>query len=67
MKKKMDFPMRLKNNDCTSSDRLEIAITFVGTNISLPTGIDSFEKLRNALKEVISFKIFKNTHKRKLQ
>ncbi|GBC02569.1 hypothetical protein RclHR1_04690020 [Rhizophagus clarus] len=59
--------LRLKNNDCTSGHRLEIAISFVDTNISLPTGIDGFEKLRNALKEDISFKIFKNTNKRKLQ
>ncbi|GBB96136.1 hypothetical protein RclHR1_02690021 [Rhizophagus clarus] len=43
------------------------AISLVDSTIKLPTGIDTFEKLRNALKEDISFKIFKNTNKRKLQ
>src|SRR4051812_36989081 len=46
---------------------LEVAILLAGSTISLPTGIDGFEKLRNALKEDISFTIFKNTNKSKLQ
>ncbi|RGB36688.1 hypothetical protein C1646_757757 [Rhizophagus diaphanus] len=37
------------------------------TVVTLPTGIDSFEKLLNALKKDISFTVFKNTNKRKLQ
>src|SRR3954453_20594132 len=49
-------------------DYLEIATLLVdSTIISLSTEIDSFEKLRNALKEDISFTVFKNTNKRKLQ
>ncbi|GBC02567.1 hypothetical protein RclHR1_04690018 [Rhizophagus clarus] len=59
--------LKLRNNNYTSNDHLEIAKTLVDTNISLPTGIDSFEKLRNTLKEDISFTIFKNTNERKLQ
>ncbi|RIA89054.1 hypothetical protein C1645_825422 [Glomus cerebriforme] len=50
-----------------NNDRLKAAILSVDFNISLPTGIDNYEKLRNALKEDISFTIFKNTNKRKLQ
>ncbi|PKK77022.1 hypothetical protein RhiirC2_844672 [Rhizophagus irregularis] len=42
-------------------------ISLVDSTIKLPTGIDNIEKLRNALKEDISFTIFKNTNKRKLQ
>ena len=37
------------------------------STIKLPTGIDNYEKLRNALKEDISFTVFKNTNKRILQ
>ncbi|RGB36355.1 hypothetical protein C1646_741771 [Rhizophagus diaphanus] len=48
-------------------DFVKVALSLVDSNISLPTGIDSIEKLRNALKEEISFTIFKNTNKRKLQ
>src|SRR6266480_1922347 len=39
----------------------------VDSTISLPTGINSLEKFRNALKQDISFTIFKNTNKGKLQ
>src|SRR6266498_4035968 len=46
---------------------LNNAISLVDTTISLPTGTDNLEKLRNALKEDISFTVFKNTNKRKLQ
>src|SRR5436190_1395154 len=46
---------------------LKIAISLVDSTIKLPTGIDSFEKLRNALKENVSFTVFKNMNKRKLQ
>ncbi|PKY21357.1 hypothetical protein RhiirB3_470286 [Rhizophagus irregularis] len=48
-------------------DCVKVALSLVDSNISLPTGIDSIEKLRNALKEDITFTIFKNTNKRKLQ
>src|SRR4051812_27093259 len=41
-----------------------IALSLVDSTISLPTRINSIEKLRNALKEEISFTIFKNTNKR---
>jgi hypothetical protein len=44
-----------------------IAVSLVDSTISLPTGIDSLEKLRNALKEDISFTLFKNMNKRGLQ
>ncbi|PKC16666.1 hypothetical protein RhiirA5_394198 [Rhizophagus irregularis] len=50
-----------------SSIDINIAISLVDSTIKLPTGIDNFEKLRNALKEDIFFTIFKNTNKRKLQ
>ncbi|GBB97124.1 hypothetical protein RclHR1_02920009 [Rhizophagus clarus] len=56
--------LKLINN---SNDHLEIAISLVNNNISLPTGINSFEKLRNALREDYFFTIFQNTNKRKLQ
>ena len=46
---------------------LDIAISLVDPVIVLPPGIDDFEKFRNALKEDISFTIFKNTNKYKLQ
>jgi hypothetical protein len=42
-------------------------IPLVDPTIKLPTGIDNYEILRNALKEDISFTIFKNTNKRRLQ
>src|SRR5688572_3244835 len=37
------------------------------TTIKLPAKINSFEELRNALKDDISFTVFKNTNKKKLQ
>ena len=43
------------------------ALSLVDPSISLPTGIDNLEKLRNALKEDNSFMAFKNKNKRKLQ
>ncbi|CAG8646982.1 8754_t:CDS:2 [Funneliformis caledonium] len=46
---------------------LSYVIPLVDLIIKLPTGIDSFEKLRSALKEHLSFTVFKNTNKRKLQ
>ncbi|RIA89062.1 hypothetical protein C1645_825431 [Glomus cerebriforme] len=46
---------------------LGTVISLVDSTIKLPTGIDDIEKLRNVLKEDISFTIFKNTNKRKLQ
>ena len=50
-----------------SKPRLNTAKSFVDSTISLPTGIDSLEKLRNALKDDVSFTLFKNMNKRKLQ
>ncbi|PKY42798.1 hypothetical protein RhiirA4_456657 [Rhizophagus irregularis] len=47
--------------------RAKFALSLVDSNILLPTEIDSIVKLRKALKEDISFTIFKNTNKRKLQ
>ncbi|GES95078.1 hypothetical protein GLOIN_2v1767340 [Rhizophagus clarus] len=46
---------------------LDFVKSLIDPTITLSTGIDSFEKLRNALKEDISFTVFKNTNKRKLQ
>ncbi|PKY42761.1 hypothetical protein RhiirA4_540633 [Rhizophagus irregularis] len=46
---------------------VKIAISFVDPIISLPAEIDSLEKLRDALKEDISFTVFKNTNKRLLR
>jgi hypothetical protein len=42
-------------------------ISLVDSTIKLPARINSFEELRKALKEDISFTVFKNTNKRKLQ
>ena len=41
--------------------------SLIDSTIKLPTKIDNFEELGNALKEDVSFTIFKNTNKRKLQ
>ncbi|GBC02565.1 hypothetical protein RclHR1_04690016 [Rhizophagus clarus] len=46
---------------------LNTAISLVDPTIKLPTEINDIEKLRNSLKENISFTIFKNTNERKLQ
>src|ERR1043165_9148402 len=46
---------------------LNIAKSLVDSTISLPAEIDSYEQLCNALKEDISFTVFKNTNKRMLQ
>ena len=43
------------------------AISLIDPTIKLPDKIDNYEELRKALKEDISFTIFKNTNKRKLQ
>ncbi|PKC71327.1 hypothetical protein RhiirA1_438957 [Rhizophagus irregularis] len=52
----------------TGDNYLNIAISLVDSNIiSLPTNIDSFEELRNTLKEDISFTVFKCTNKRLLE
>ena len=50
-----------------NSININIVISLVDSTIKLPTGIDNYEKLRNALKDDISFTVFKNTNKRKLQ
>ncbi|UZO21201.1 uncharacterized protein OCT59_013600 [Rhizophagus irregularis] len=46
---------------------LDMAISLVDSTIKLPTGIDTYEKLSKALKEDISFTVFKNTNKKMLQ
>ncbi|PKY21351.1 hypothetical protein RhiirB3_524957 [Rhizophagus irregularis] len=46
---------------------LKIAISLVDPTIKLPAEISNIEELRNALKDNISFAVFKNTNKRKLQ
>ncbi|RGB36360.1 hypothetical protein C1646_758178, partial [Rhizophagus diaphanus] len=46
---------------------LKITISLVDPTIKLPAEISNIEELRNALKENISFAVFKNTNKRKLQ
>ncbi|CAB5355537.1 unnamed protein product [Rhizophagus irregularis] len=51
----------------SESTRAKFALSLVDSNILLPTEIDSIVKVRNALKEDISFTLFKNTNKRKLQ
>src|ERR1044072_1271535 len=54
--------------ETTTIAGLDSAKSFVdSTIISLPTGIDSLEKLRDALKEDISFTLLKNVNKKKLQ
>jgi hypothetical protein len=45
----------------------DTAVSLIDPIIKLPTGTDNYEKLRNALKEDISFTIFKNTNERKLR
>ena len=58
----------LKQITNTDNNHLKRAISFVDSTISIPTAeIDSYEKLSNALKEDISFTVFKNTNKRKLK
>ncbi|CAG8732713.1 14057_t:CDS:2, partial [Funneliformis caledonium] len=46
---------------------INYAISLVNATIKLQSGIDSFEKLHNALKEDFSFTVFKYTNKKKLQ
>ena len=46
---------------------LRTAKLLVDSTIKLPAKIDNFEELSNALKEDISFVVFKNTNKRMLQ
>ncbi|CAB4411290.1 unnamed protein product [Rhizophagus irregularis] len=60
---KYDYFWR-KNYDSTY---LKMAISLVDSTIKLPTGIDTYEKLSKALKEDISFTVFKNTNKKMLQ
>ena len=50
-----------------SSGRLNIAKSLVDSAIVLPIEVYDFGKLRNALKEDVSFTVFKNTNKRLLQ
>ncbi|GES94978.1 hypothetical protein GLOIN_2v1767419 [Rhizophagus clarus] len=62
-----DIQKYLKLKKINDDDCLEIAISFVDPTITLSTEIDSFEKLCNALKEDISFTVFKNTNEKMLQ
>ncbi|CAI2168235.1 19813_t:CDS:2 [Funneliformis geosporum] len=55
------------NSHLKKVTNINYAISLVNGSIKLPSGITNFEKLRNALKEDISFKVFKNTNKMKLQ
>ncbi|PKY48833.1 hypothetical protein RhiirA4_526115 [Rhizophagus irregularis] len=56
------------NDEDYDDDYLNFAISLVDSSIiSLPTKINSFEELRNALKEDISFTVFKCTNKRLLE
>src|ERR1044072_8531034 len=54
-------------NKSNNSEYINYVKSLVDTTIKLPAEIDDYEKLRNALKEDISFTVFKNTNKRKLQ
>jgi hypothetical protein len=60
---KYDYLWKAKYN----LNYLNIAISLVDSTIKLPTGIDTYEKLSNALKEDISFTMFKNSNKKMLQ
>src|SRR5436190_24386501 len=65
----MDIPRydgNIHPDEWINNIQLNNAKSLVDSTISLPTGINSFEELRNALKEDISFTTFKNTNKRKL-
>jgi hypothetical protein len=46
---------------------LNTAISLIDPTIKLSTEINDIEKLRKALKDDVSFEVFKNTNKRKLQ
>ena len=59
--------MILINKFFKPNHSLIIAKSLVDSTIKLPAKIDNFEELGNALKEDVSFTIFKNTNKRKLQ
>ncbi|PKY13345.1 hypothetical protein RhiirB3_518719 [Rhizophagus irregularis] len=62
-----DIQKYLRFLNINDGDCLKIAISFVDPIITLPNRIDSFEKLRNALREDISFKVFKCTNKKLLE
>ena len=62
-----DIQNHFKVKQVSSDLCLEVAMSLVVPTIPLPAGIDSFEKLRNALKEDVSFILFKDTNKRILQ
>src|SRR5579862_5319739 len=46
---------------------LKTAISLIDPTIKISTGIDDIEKLRDALKKDITFTVFKNSNKRRLQ
>ncbi|RIA89059.1 hypothetical protein C1645_825427 [Glomus cerebriforme] len=64
-----NLKIRLPNNQNIILNIRNVFIPSIDSTIKLPTGIDfdNIETLRKALKEDISFTIFKNTNKRKLQ
>ena len=60
-----DFKKKLKKTDFF--DSLKIAKSLVDSTIKLPARVESLEDLGNALKEDISFTIFKTTNKKTLE
>ncbi|RIA88543.1 hypothetical protein C1645_806736 [Glomus cerebriforme] len=62
IQKYLEFKYNTNDNDYYLN-----AISLVDPTIKLPTEINNIENLRNALKEDISFTVFKNTNERMLQ
>jgi hypothetical protein len=62
-----DIKKYFKLKKINVDDYLEIALSLVDFTIKLPNEIKDMEKLCSALKEDISFTVFKNTNKRKLR
>ncbi|CAG8620925.1 13382_t:CDS:2 [Funneliformis caledonium] len=63
----LQFSNEFKTSSINLRTNITFAISLINATIKLPSGIDSFEELSNALKKDISFTVFKNTNKRKLQ
>ena len=61
------FKLRQINYEKDYDEYVKIAILLVDPAIKLPARINNFEELVNALKEDISFKMFKITNEEKLQ
>ncbi|UZO21194.1 uncharacterized protein OCT59_013593 [Rhizophagus irregularis] len=62
-----DIRIYFKLKNINDRDCLKIVLSFIDPIITLPNRIDSFEKLRNAFKEDISFTVFKRTNKKLLE